>query len=452
MYRLLAILSLVSLSAPALAAGDLYFSEYVEGSSNNKALEIFNGTGVAVNLSTYQVKYFFNGSTTAGLTISLSGTLAPGDVFVLAQASADAAILAQADLTNGSGWFNGDDAVALVHSGVNIDVIGQIGLDPGSEWGLGDTSTADNTLRRLTSVTGGDPNGADAFDPSLEWAGFPINTFDGLGQYPDGGVTPTVLAIAQIQGAGHTSPHVSELVRTTGTVTAVEFNGFYLQDPVGDADPATSEGVFVFTSTTPTVAAGDSVQVTGTVSEFQPGGPATGNLTSTEIGGPAVLVLSTGNPLPPPAQLGEAGSLPPTELIDDDALAVYDPATDGIDFYEAFEGMRVQIDGALAVSPKNVFGEIFTVTDGGAHATRLNARSGITVAADDFNPERIQVQLDDDLTPGFDPDVLPGDTLGDVVGVVSYNFGNYEVKATQTFAVTSAALSPEVIPPAAGPD
>ncbi|MDT9111101.1 hypothetical protein, partial [Escherichia coli] len=74
--------------------------------------------------------------------------VADDDVFVLAQASANATILAQADQTNASGWFNGDDAVVLRKGTTTLDVIGQIGVDPGTEWGTGLTSTADNTLRR----------------------------------------------------------------------------------------------------------------------------------------------------------------------------------------------------------------------------------------------------------------------------------------------------------------
>ncbi len=108
---------------------------------------------------------YFNGSATAGLTISLTGTVATGDVYVVAQASASDAILAQADQTNGSGWFNGDDAVVLRKGTTILDVIGQIGVDPGTEWGTGLTSTADNTLRRKASVEAGDVNGSDAFDP-----------------------------------------------------------------------------------------------------------------------------------------------------------------------------------------------------------------------------------------------------------------------------------------------
>ena len=118
------------------APSDLFFSEYIEGSSNNKALEIFNGTGASIDLAVqgYSVQMYFNGSATAGLTINLTGTVAAGDVYVVAQASASDAILAQADQTNGSGWFNGDDAILLVKSGVVIDSIGQLGVDPGTEW------------------------------------------------------------------------------------------------------------------------------------------------------------------------------------------------------------------------------------------------------------------------------------------------------------------------------
>ena len=124
----------VSTAATAAAQStELFFSEYIEGASNNKALEIFNGTGADINLAGYSVQMFFNGSTSAGLTINLTGTVANGDVYVLAQSAANAAILAQADQTNGSGWFNGDDAVVLRKGTTILDVIGQIGVDPGTE-------------------------------------------------------------------------------------------------------------------------------------------------------------------------------------------------------------------------------------------------------------------------------------------------------------------------------
>jgi endonuclease G len=163
---------------------ELFFSEYIEGSSNNKALEIYNDTGAPVTLTgNYSIQMFFNGATTSPLTIPLTGTVAQGDVFVIAQSSANAAILAQADQTNGSGWFNGDDAVVLLKGTTIIDVIGQVGLDPGTEWGTGTTSTADNTIRRKSNICAGDTNGSNAFDPAIEWNGFATDTFDGLGTH-----------------------------------------------------------------------------------------------------------------------------------------------------------------------------------------------------------------------------------------------------------------------------
>lgn len=167
----------------AMAAPELYFSEYIEGSSNNKALEIANTTGDDVDLSSYEVQMYFNGNTTAGLTINLSGTVENNNVFVVANSNANTDILNVADQTNGAGWFNGDDAIALLNGGVIVDVIGQIGVDPGTEWGTGDASTQNNTLRRIEPVAAGDANGDDVFDPSTEWEGFAQDSVADLGMF-----------------------------------------------------------------------------------------------------------------------------------------------------------------------------------------------------------------------------------------------------------------------------
>ena len=137
-------------SASAAPPVELFFSEYVEGSSNNKALEIYNGTGAAIDLAAggYSVQMFFNGDATAGLTINLTGTVAAGDVYVVAQSRRQ---------RRDPGPGRPDQRVRLVQRRRRrgaaeghdvIDVIGQIGFDPGTEWGTGLTSTADNTLRR----------------------------------------------------------------------------------------------------------------------------------------------------------------------------------------------------------------------------------------------------------------------------------------------------------------
>jgi predicted extracellular nuclease len=166
----------------AAATGDLFISEYIEGSSNNKAIEIYNGTGASVDLAadSYSIQMYFNGSSSAGLTIDLTGTVADGDVYVVAQSSADPAVLAQADQTNGSGWFNGDDAVVLAKAGAAVDAFGQVGFDPGSQWAGGGQ---DDTLRRKANICAGDTNTSDAFDASVEWDVFAQNTFDGLGSH-----------------------------------------------------------------------------------------------------------------------------------------------------------------------------------------------------------------------------------------------------------------------------
>jgi predicted extracellular nuclease len=185
MIILTMILALMPAQFVSAATSELFFSEYIEGSSNNKALEIYNGTGSAINLATggYSVQMFFNGNPVSTLTINLTGAVADGDVYVLAQSSANATILAQADQTNGAGWFNGDDAVVLRKGTTIIDAIGQSGFDPGAEWGTGLISTADNTLRRADTICAGDPNNLDAFDPSIEWEGFATDTFGGLGAH-----------------------------------------------------------------------------------------------------------------------------------------------------------------------------------------------------------------------------------------------------------------------------
>lgn len=186
--------ALAPLPASADAPTELFLSEYVEGTSQSKALEIYNGTGAAVNLGTagYSVQFFANANTTAGLTINLTGTVAPGEVHVLAQATADPAVLAAADQTNTStSWYNGNDTVVLRKGTTVVDSLGQIASNPATEWGTGLVSTADNTLRRKATVCAGDTDPNNAFDPSLEWDGYATNTFDGLGTHASTcGTTP----------------------------------------------------------------------------------------------------------------------------------------------------------------------------------------------------------------------------------------------------------------------
>ncbi|MEL6605517.1 MAG: esterase-like activity of phytase family protein, partial [Cyanobacteria bacterium J06614_10] len=273
-------------------------------------------------------------------------------------------------------------------------------------------------------------------------------------------------AISDIQGAGHISPLVGEVVKTEGIVTGVAFNGFYLQGE-SDGNDETSDGIFVFTGSQPAVSIGDEARVFATVSEFIPGGADTGNLSITQLTSPDVAILSSDNPLPEAVTIGTSGRVAPSEIvISDDELPVnlqteagnFDPAEDAIDFYETLEGMRVTVEDAVAVSPTRVFNrfsaEAFTLPNQGATATPdgvINARGGISLLSGpdntgDQNPERVQIQFDPNLLPeGFDtPALTVGDQLGDVTGVVGYSFGNFEVNVTEAFDITPSGLEQEV--------
>jgi 2',3'-cyclic-nucleotide 2'-phosphodiesterase (5'-nucleotidase family)/endonuclease/exonuclease/phosphatase family metal-dependent hydrolase len=293
-------------------------------------------------------------------------------------------------------------------------------------------------------------------------------------------VDTTLVPIYEIQGAGHVSALEGEEVDTIGIVTAVDFNGYYLQDETGDGDDATSDGIFVFVGNgnAEGVSVGDEVRVSGTVSEFIPGGAGTGNLSTTQItdiGAEGTRVLSSGNVLPEAVILGEAGRNPPTDvIISADELPVnlqdvpgtFNPEVDGIDFYESLEGMRVTVDNPTAIATTNRFNETWLVADNGANVTGggtadggLTDRSGLIINADpdgygDLNPERIQIQYDNDLLPeDFDaPTVTQGDTLSDVTGVVGYGFGNFEVLVTESFEVETASTNEAEITDLVTPD
>lgn len=172
----------VSVTTSSSASGDetIFFSEYIEGSSYNKALEIYNGIGTDTDLSKVTVKIYFNENSTSS-DLSLSGTLADKDVYVIAHGSADASILAQADLTNGTiANFNGNDALELYYDGILVDVLGT----PGS----GATYAADVTLVRKPEINSGNTTYTVS-----EWNSYAQDEFSYLGSHT---VSEEVVAIS----------------------------------------------------------------------------------------------------------------------------------------------------------------------------------------------------------------------------------------------------------------
>ncbi len=162
-----------------------FFSEYIEGSGNNKSVEIYNPTGADIDLAAegYYIRIYFNGASNPGQTIALTGTIMAGGTYVVSNSNADGDIQLLTDQASGALTFNGDDAVVLGNTGNVLDIIGQVGFDPGSSWSSGGVGTQNMTMRRHADVLAGDNFGGDAFFPDAEWDAFPQNSYLGLGSH-----------------------------------------------------------------------------------------------------------------------------------------------------------------------------------------------------------------------------------------------------------------------------
>ncbi|MEL7646150.1 MAG: endonuclease/exonuclease/phosphatase family protein [Anaerolineaceae bacterium] len=244
------------------------------------------------------------------------------------------------------------------------------------------------------------------------------------------------LRISAIQGAQHRSPYDGKSVAgVEGIVTAITGGGFYLQDPLPDEDERTSEALFVSASAYRSIKVGDLVRIDqAKVREYNPAGLGENSLTRTEMFQVTYTVLSSGNPLPEVVVLGEAGRRIPSMFIEDDVNGYagrngkFDPATDGLDFYESLEGMRVQVNDALAVSSTSTYKEVVVVADAGKNAGVLSPRSVLVLRQEDANPERII--LDDTFINM--PAIRVGARFTEpILGIMDYSFGNFKLQSTQ---------------------
>jgi hypothetical protein len=209
---------------------DLYFSEYVEGSGFNKVLEIYNPTSSSIDLSTYVLVRFNNGSPLPSDTMMFSGSLAGGAVFVVANSSAIDSFKDNANRLDGIANWNGDDAIALVKitgptSVDTIDVFGIVGNDPGSEWTVGNGSTKDHTLTRRSTVK----SGVKTWDPS-EWKTNANNLAVYIGDHASDCIKPVANSKSQInfEKTSYTLEETSGIVQI-----------YISADSVGVNDPVT---------------------------------------------------------------------------------------------------------------------------------------------------------------------------------------------------------------------
>ncbi|WP_329216128.1 endonuclease/exonuclease/phosphatase [Streptomyces sp. NBC_01485] len=260
------------------------------------------------------------------------------------------------------------------------------------------------------------------------------------------------VAIHDIQGTTRISPYAGKAVTgvagiVTGVRTYGSSKGFWIQDPNPDADPATSEGVFVFTSSAPKVAVGDSVTVTGTVSEFVPGGASTGNQSITEITKPTVTVVSSGNAVPA-ATVVNAKSVPGAYTPAGDTVAsnsinalTLRPKKYALDYYESLEGMNVRVSDARVVTATDPYSELWVTVK--PHENTSRRGGALYGSYTSQNTGRLQIQSLG-ATADF-PVANVGDKLTGVTsGPLDYNqFGGYTLVASQLGTLKSDGLKRE---------
>ncbi|KOX24956.1 MULTISPECIES: endonuclease/exonuclease/phosphatase family protein [unclassified Streptomyces] len=259
--------------------------------------------------------------------------------------------------------------------------------------------------------------------------------------------------IHDIQGTTRVSPLVGQQVTgVTGIVTGVRAygsRGFWIQDPTPDANPATSEGLFVFTSSVPTVAVGDAVSVNGTVTEYVPGGLASGNQSLTQLSKPVVTVVSQGNPVPAPVTIS-SWSVPGAYAPEGDPAAAgsingltLKPRKYALDYYESLEGANVRIGSSRVVGATDPYSELWVTVKPWENANR---RGGTVYGSyEDQNTGRLQVQS---LVPTAQqpfPKANVGDVLaGATEGPLDFNqYGGYTLTARTLGTVVDRGLKRE---------
>lgn len=434
---------LAPLGAQAAPATDLMISTYIEGSANNKALELHNASDQAIDLSGYTVELYSNGSTTPSSTETLSGQLASGDHLVLVNHQAGAELSGKGDLVSSVTNFNGDDAVVLRKGTTTIDSLGQVGTR--SNWaGMKDATLTNNTCEVDTDPSDAFTvaNFAQSAQDDFTTLGT-VNCADGTTPEPTPEPTPTIdptpepvepTAIGAVQGEADAAAMAGQTVTVKGTITAAylgqnTFGGYYIQDG-GDDNPATSDAIFVYAPQSDPLPEGACVVVTGQVSDYYDQTQITAQGDTGHIGSGTDCA-----PVEPT----------PVEL----------PVTD----WERYEGMLLEFPQTLSIAEfyqYGRYGEIVLATERQYQPTTLIEPG--QDAIDLFNAQaRQRITLDDgrsnqNPSPAIHPDgekftlehtFRGGDTLTGTTGVLSYRNNAYKLQPRKDwFGATYEATNP----------
>ncbi|GAA5134573.1 hypothetical protein GCM10025767_11060 [Thalassotalea piscium] len=413
---------------------EIFISEYIEGSGQNKAIELYNPSVVPLDLTSgnYQLSLFVNGRDYAQVTIDINGVIPAKGTFVIAHQDADQLITEVANQLSGSLTHNGDDAYLLYNNSVVIDSFGRVGEDPGSEWGSGLESTKDNTLVRKSSVTEGDIIGDDAFAPANEWVGFPKNTFTNLGSHDAGNGAPPVSLLGQcsdnatlisaVQGVSTQSPLVGETHVLEAVVSAVfpELQGFFIQEELAhqDNDVASSEAIFIYNNQNTVVpTAGDIIRVIGVVSEHY----GKTQLVASED----ILNCGVGNVVATQLNL-PFSSAEQVESLEGMFITINNPLM-VTDNYKLGQYGEVTLSNGRLFVPTNIY------QPGTPEIAQLSAQNALK-----------KITLDDGMNGSYPDNIIYplgglsavnslriGDTVTALTGVIDYSFNNYRVIPTE---------------------
>ena len=242
--------------------------------------------------------------------------------------------------------------------------------------------------------------------------------------------SPADLAIPEIQGLGHRSPHVGRQVRTEGIVTAVERRGFYLQAPEGTKSPV-SRAIFVFTKTPPTVSVGDRIRVVATVEEFKRG---TGQLASTQLSrNPKITILASKVRLPAPIALGSKDWPLPTGSLYEAGLA-----------YEQLEGMLVRVPPSRVIGATDHHGDVYVAPEAPGTGLPIERNSVVRGRVDKVYPARIKLTFGRILYGQPAPKLDVGDRIGPVEGPFVHDHGFFGLKPTTPVDATSSRRKRQV--------
>ncbi|MEI7801813.1 MAG: Calx-beta domain-containing protein [Bacteroidota bacterium] len=251
MKRIFTVIALLLTTTIAFAqnpapCSDLFFSEYVEGTSFNKVIEIYNPTGSTIDLANYKLLLFANGSPTPTSTFSMFGSIAAGAVYIVTNPNDTSVYINSiADTTAGTVNFTGNDAFALLNltSTDTIDRIGQFGNDPGANgWTVGSGSTSDHTLVRMSTIHNGQ---SDWSIGATEWDVYPINDFTHLGAHT---FSPCV---------------VNPEVYLISTAQSVIESGVSISIEVGIINPNASATTVILTASDISATTGSDYSLTG---------------------------------------------------------------------------------------------------------------------------------------------------------------------------------------------